>query len=162
MEQTEVQNLTTRAECAEAAKRLILSAHSQVAIFSQQLEPLIFNQPAICQKLSEIARSHRNAEIRIIAQSTRSVAASGHCLIELAQRLPSSVQIRIPQTDELQHFRESWLIVDDHSILQINNPERYEGNVVEQNRLHVKTSLEFFNHAWENSQQDQNTRRLSL
>jgi hypothetical protein len=162
MEDTEVQNLTSRAECAEAVEKLIESANSQIAIFSQQLEPLLYNHARICHKISAISRSHRHSDIRIIALSTRAVAANGHCLIELAQRLPSSIQIRTPKTEELQHFRESWLITDDHSIMQINDPDRYQGSLIQHNRLHVKTQLDYFNYAWENSEQDQNTRRLSL
>ena len=162
MEKTSVTPLNSREECVEAVQRLIDSAQSDICLFSQQLEPLLYNRASICQRLSQLARSHRHSSIRLIAQSTRTVASHGHCLIDLAQRLPSSIQIRIPATEELQHFRESWLIVDNHSILQLDNPERYEGSVIENDRLHVKTQLDFFNHAWDNSEQDQNTRRLSL
>ena len=162
MEKTTVTALNGRDESVEAVQRLIDSAQSRICIFSQQLEPLLYNRQSVCQAISRLARSHRHAEIRLIAQSTRAVASNGHCLIDLAQRLPSSIQIRIPATEELQHFRESWLIVDDHSIVQLDNAERYEGSLIENDRLHVKTQLDFFNHAWENSEQDQNTRRLSL
>lgn len=162
MSELQVETINSREQCADAVKRLIESARSQVAIFSQQLEPLLYHQPAVCQKIAQLARNPQHASVRIIAQSTRSVSSQGHCLIDLAQRLPSAIQIRIPQTEELQHFSESWLIVDDHAIVQISDPQRYEGSVIENDRLHVKSQLDFFNHAWENSEQDQNTRRLSL
>jgi len=76
--------------------------------------------------------------------------------------LPSSIQIRIPATEELQRFSESWLIVDDHSLFRMTNPQRYEGVLIENDRLHIKTQMEYFDQAWENSEPDQNTRRLSL
>jgi hypothetical protein len=44
----------------------------------------------------------------------------------------------------------------------IDNPERYEGSLIENNRLHVRTKLEFFDHAWDNSLPDSNTRRLHI
>ncbi len=162
MENTSVNTLTSRQECSDAVHRLIEQAELQVAIFSQELEPLLYNHAEICEMLSDLARKNRHSKVRIIAQQTKTVAMDGHCLISLAQRLSSYVSIRIPTTPELQRFRESWLIIDNHSICEINNPDRYEGKVIEHDRLHVKSQLEFFDHAWENSQPDQYTRRLSL
>lgn len=162
MEQTNVSALTSRQECAEAVARVIESAELHVAIFSQVLEPELLNHPEICNHLSVLARKNRHSGIRIIAQQTRSVATEGHCLIPLAQRLTTAIQIRVPATSELQHFSESWVIADDHSFCRINNVERFEGEVIEHNRLQVRTSLEFFDHAWENSEPDMHTRRLHI
>jgi len=162
MDNSSVITLNSRNDCVEAVHRLIQSAEQHVAIFSQELEPLLYNHVEICEMLSALARKNRHSSVRIIAQQTKTVASDGHCLIHLAQRLSTYVSIRVPSTPELQRFRESWLITDNHSICEINNPDRYEGKVIEHDRLHVKTQLEFFDHAWENSQPDQHTRRLSL
>ena len=162
MENTLVTTLTNRQDCADAVKKIIQMADQRIAIFSQRLEPLLYNHQEICDLLSELARKNRHSNVRILALQTKSVAADGHCLIHLAQRLSSFIQIHQPTTAELRHFSESWIIADDHSICEINNPERYEGTLIEHNRLHVRTQLEFFDHAWENSETDQNTRRLNI
>lgn len=162
MENTSVTTLTNRLECYDAVHRLIQNAQQHIAIFSQQLEPLLYNHQDICELLSQLARKNRHSSIRILSQQTLSTTSDGHCLIHLAQRLPSHIKIRLPGTPESQRFTESWLIADDHSICQINNPQHYEGSVIENDRQHVKSQLEFFDHAWENSQVDQNTRRLSI
>ena len=162
MDKTSVTTLNNRQDCYDAVERLIGSAQQHIAIFSQQLEPLLYNHQSICDAISHLARKNRHSTTRIIALQTQTIAADGHCLVNLAQRLSSSIQIRVPNSDELQRFAESWLIADNHSICQINNPERYQGSLIENNRIHVKTQLEFFNQAWENSQPDQNTRRLHL
>lgn len=146
----------------DAVMELIGSAELRVAIFSQQLEPFLYNHAAICDRFSELARKNRHTAIRIIAQQTRYVAADGHCLVRLSQRLSSSIQIRIPDTPELQNYSKSLLIIDGHSMMLIDNPERYEGTLIENNRLHVRSELEFFDHAWENSLPDQNTRPLQI
>lgn len=162
MENTSVITLNNRQECSDAVHDIIRSAQRNLAIFSQQLEPLLYNHPEICEAISTLARKNRYSSIRIIALNTHSSASDGHCLISLSQRLSSSIQIKTPTTPELKHFSESWLIADDHSICEINNPSRYEGSLIQNNRLHVKSKLEFFDHAWENSQPDHNTRRLSI
>ncbi len=162
MENTSVITLINKQECFDAVHEVIQSAEQSIAIFSQQLEPLLYNHQPVCEAISSLARKNRYSSVRILVLKTQSMASDGHCLINLSQRLPSSVQIKVPVTAELQRFSESWLIADNHTICQINNPDRYEGSLIKNNRLHVKTALEFFDHAWENSQPDQNTRRLSI
>lgn len=162
MENSSVKALTSRQDCVEAVETLINAAELSIAIFSQQLEPLLYNHSALCEKMSALARKNRHSRIRILAQQTLSASSNGHCLINLSQKLSSYIQIRLPSTMEIQRFSESWLIVDNHSICQISNLERYEGTLIQHDRLHVKTQLEFFDHAWENSLPDQQTRRLHI
>ena len=161
MENTSVQTLTSVQDCTQAVATLIGQAQQQVALFTQQLEPTLYNHQPICELLSYLARKNRHSRVRILAQQTKGVT-DGHCLIRLAHRLSSSIQIRIPATPELQNYAKSLLIIDNHSMMLIDNPERYEGTLVENNRLHVKSQLEFFDHAWEHSLPDQNTRRLQI
>ena len=161
MENTSVETLNSRDDCVEAVARLIGSAELKIALFTQNLEPLLYNHASICDHISALARKNRHSSIRIIAQNTRA-AADGHCLIHLAQQLSSSIQIRVPATEEIRRYAKSLLLVDDHSMVLIDNPERYEGSLIENNRLHVRTELEFFDHAWENSLPDANTRRLHI
>ncbi len=162
MNDISVTTLNGREDCVEAIEQIIEQADKNIAIFSQQLEPLLYNRPAICDKISLLARSNRQSRIRIIAQSTKSVLAQGHCFISLAQRLSSFVEIRNPNTQELRSFAESWLIIDNHSICEINNPDRYEGSLVLQDRPLIKEKMEFFDYAWENSNPDPNVRRLHI
>ena len=162
MRDISVKTLNGRADCVDAIEQIIDQAEKHIAIFSQQLEPLLYNRPEVCDKLSMMARSNRQTRIRILAQSTKSVLAEGHCFISLAQRLSSFIEIRNPTTPELRSFAESWLIVDNHSICELNSPDRYEGKLVESDRPLVKERLEFFDYAWENSTPDPNIRRLHI
>jgi hypothetical protein len=162
MEPSSTEILNGRSDCAEAVERLAVMAEREIALFTQQLEPLLYHHRAVCDRFSQLAREQRHARIRILAQNTRGIAAQGHCLIELAQRLSSKVQIRVPATPELQSFSESWMIVDDHSLLRINNPERWKGSLTLHDRRVVREQLEFFDQAWENSEPDIQTRRLGL
>jgi hypothetical protein len=162
MSKTSVKALTNKQECSEAIQHLVDRADRHIAIFSQQLEPLLYNHQDVCEKMAQLARKNKHSQIRIIAQQTRSITSEGHCLIHLAQRLSSYVQIRTPNTPELQRFNQSWLIIDNHSICEISNPERYEGKLIEDDPKYVKTQLEFFDHAWENSDPDIHSRRLGI
>jgi hypothetical protein len=162
MNNTSAKPLTDRQECSAAIRQLVEQAELNIAIFTQQLEPLLYNHQDICEQISQLARKNRHSMIRIIAQQTRSAASEGHCLIQLAQKLSSYIQIRTPTTPELKRFSQSWLIIDNHSICEITNPERYEGKLVQDSKLYVSKQLEFFDQAWENSEPDMHTRRLHI
>ena len=73
MNDISVTTLNNREDCVDAVEKIILQADKNIAIFSQQLEPLLYNRPDVCDKISLIARSNRHANIRILAQSTKSV-----------------------------------------------------------------------------------------
>ncbi len=162
MEKTSVEVLNGQGDCLDAVERLLATAERDIALFTQQLEPLLYNHAGVCDAISRTARENRHARVRIIALSTRSAAAQGHCLIDLAQRLSSKIQIRSPATPELQLFGESWLIIDDHSMLRLNNPERWEGSLILNDRRVAREQLESFDKAWENSEPDMQTRRLNI
>jgi len=162
MEETSPILLSGRQECREAAKTLILGALERVYVFSQNLEPELYNDAEIYQHLSGLAADNRNTDIRIVARDTRAAANQGHYLIHLAQKLPSFAQIRSPVTREHRNFRESWLIADDGAYLRLRNPERFEGYYELDNKLECKSYLDEFNEIWEASEPDQNTRRLTL
>ena len=154
--------LDGRADCAEAAKTLVLGCVGRLYLVTQRLEPELYNHAEIHDHLSALTTTNRNADIRIIAHDTRSAANQGHYLIHLAQKLPSFVQIRTTVTPADRRFRESWLIADDGAYLRLRNPERYEGCYELDNKLECRSYLDDFLEMWEGSEPDQNTRRLSL
>ncbi len=154
--------LSNKEDCQEAVKTLILGSVGRVCIITQRLETELYNNAEIHQHLVQIATRNRNADIRIIAHDTRVAANKGHFLINLVQKLPSFAQIRITVTPAHQNFRESWLIADDSAYMRIRNLKRFEGYYEIDNKLECRSYYEEFIDIWEASDQDQNTRRLSL
>ena len=162
MEESSSELLNSRSDCRNCAANLILAARQRVYIISQKLEPELYNDREIFQHLSNIATSNRKADIRVIAHDTRLAASQGHHLINLAQKLPSFVQIRMTIIRAHRQFFESWLIVDDHAYMRIRNPAQYEGSFEINNKLETRSYLDRFEEIWEACEIDQNTRRLSL
>ena len=154
--------LDGRADCRNCARQLITLANHRVYIISQKLEPEFYNNRQIFDHLTSLSTSNRKADIRIITHNTRTAASEGHFLINLAQKLPSFVQIRTTVTRADRQFLESWLIVDDMAYMRVKNPARYEGNFETYNKLECKSYISRFEEMWESCQVDQNTRRLSL
>ena len=162
MEDNSSKILGGRRDCHDCVQQLIQLASQRVYIIGPQLEPELYNDRSIYEQLSNLASNNRNTDIRIIAHDTRVAASQGHCLIHLAQRLPSFANIRTTVTREHRKFFESWLIVDDMAYMRIKNLGRYEGNFELDNKLETRSYLDKFEEIWEACQVDQNTRRLSL
>jgi len=154
--------LDGRGDCRDAARSLILGCVSRLYLITQNLEATLYNHADIHERLTSLVSSNQNADIRIIAHSTRVAANQGHYLIHIAQKLPTFVQIRTTVTVADRNFRESWLIADDGAYLRLRNPDRYEGYYETDNKLECRSFHERFNEMWEASEPDQNTRRLSL
>lgn len=154
--------LDSRSDCVEAAKTLVLGCVGQLYLVTQRLEPELYNHADIHEHLAALSSSNRNTDIRIIAHDTRVAANQGHFLINLAQKLPTFVQIRTTVTPAHRHFRESWLLADDGAYLRLRNPDRYEGYYEIDNKLECRSYRQQFIDMWEACEPDQNTRRLSL
>lgn len=154
--------LDSKALCRETLSSLITQATQSIAIFSQNLEFSLYQQKDICQAIQKLVRTNRKAQVRIIYKDSQLAAQHAHCFIDLAQRFSSFIEIRKPNTKDIKQFKQSWLLVDDSGYCHIKNLERFKGTASFNQKLIVKESLDFFNHAWDNSEIDQQTRRLSL
>lgn len=154
--------LDGRGDCRDAARNLILSCVDRLYLITQSLEAELYNHADIHEHLVAMVTSNQNADIRIIAHSTRVAANQGHYLIHLAQKLPTFVQIRTTVTVADRNFRESWLLADEGAYLRLQHPERFEGYYETDNKLECRSFHERFIEMWEACEPDQNTRRLSL
>jgi hypothetical protein len=162
MEENSSGLLDGRTDCRNCARRLIKLASRRVYILTQKLEPDLYNDREIFDHLTGLTTTNRKADIRVITHDTRTAASDGHYLINLAQKLPSFVQIRTTATRADRKFLESWLIIDDMAYMRLQNLAHYEGNFETNNRLECKSYIARFEQMWESCQVDQNTRRLSL
>ena len=162
MKKTSSKSLSGRNDCLDCVNTLIRQAQQRVYIIGQDLEADLYNHKGIYDHLTWMATQNRKTDIRLIAHDTRLATSNGHYLILLAQKLPTFAQIRITTDPDHRKFSENWLIVDDDAFMRLNNPYQYEGNFDIDNRLDCRSLTEDFIDIWEASQQDQNTRRLSL
>ena len=162
MRQTSSKILNGRNDCLNSVKTLISLAQQQVYIIGKNLEADLYHHKVIYDYLIEMAAQNQKTDIRLIAHDTRVATSNGHYLILLAQKLPTFVQIRITTNPEHKKFRENWLIVDEMAFMSLKDPDRYEGYYNTDDRLECRSLTEEFNDIWEESQPDQNTRRLSL
>lgn len=160
--ETELQ-VDTVDENKSLALSLVKQAQYSIDIFTQDLDPEIYNNNEFEQSVFNLARRHPNTRIRILLQDTRKAAQNGHCLIRLAQNLTSSVFINTPSR-EYNNEQCAFLVVDKLGLLfRISAANKnYKASVNFMSPRRAKKLCDFFNEAWEHSTPDVQTRRIYM
>ncbi|MCU7916537.1 MAG: GNAT family N-acetyltransferase [Candidatus Thiodiazotropha sp. (ex Gloverina cf. vestifex)] len=143
------------------ATSLLRQAKRELAIISHDLDHKVFDQPAFLEAFKALALRSRFTRIQIILQDNTLVLQQGHRLVELAQRLPSVIEIRKPSQDFID-TPETFLLVDDCGYLHRKAAESYLGIACYHNRHRVNRLLALFNDAWETGTPDRELARLHL
>ncbi len=138
------------------------SARQRLAILTNELDPLLFNRPEVSHEMSRLARSHPQAEIRMLIKNTRPMVVQSHCLLQLYRRLPSKIGLR-QLSFEPKNTEMAYVIADRNVVLMQNDQAAYEGFVNYKAKPEAKHFLDEFDYLWSNhSREDPQLRQLSL
>ncbi len=143
------------------AAGMLRQAKRDLAIFSYDLDPAVFDQIPFVEAFKALALRSRFSRIRLLIQDNTLVLQRGHRLVELAQRLPSVIEIRKPSDDFIDH-PENFLLIDDCGYLHRKSPESHIGIACYHNRHRVNRLLALFDDAWEHGTPDRDLARLHL
>lgn len=143
------------------AAGMLRQAKRDLAIFSYDLDPPVFDQQAFLEAFKALALRSRYSRIRILLQDNALVLQRGHRLVELAQRLPSVVEIRRPSEEFLEQ-PENFLLIDDCGYLHRRTTENHTGIACYHNRHRVNRLLVLFDDAWENGTPDRDLAQLHI
>jgi len=140
---------------------LAANALKSIQIYTPDLEADLYNNQAFIDSLLNMARGNRHAQIQILAVDTSAAIHHGHLLLNLAQDLTSSIEIRIP-AEEYQQTNLSFMLVDRKGF--IYRPDIRSANCICNPDCKYRSNklAEIFNDTWEHAQQDPQTRRLSI
>lgn len=140
----------------------IANARKEVRIYSSKLDHSLYGDSQFIEKLSQIARHNRNSEIKVLLQNSRPLHGRRHPLIELAQRLPSKIQVRITART-VDPTETACITADRKQIVFFNNEDALKGFLNLNDQLEVKNRIEEFDYIWQKqSETDPNLQRLSL
>lgn len=136
-------------------------AQRTLEILSHDLDAAIFDrQPFLAAVKSLCLRNHLS-QVRILLQDNSQVQKKGHRLVEMVRRLPSSMEIRRPHPDYIDH-QENFLIVDRRAYIRWRLSNRYQGHAACDSRLKAQSLCNLFIEIWQCSQPDSDLRRLNL
>lgn len=131
-----------------------------IRINTPNLETELYDYDPFISALTGFVRGNRHASIQILVQNSDDAIKRGHGLIRLAQRLTSSIEIRTPASEE--HFTQASFIIFDNAGFLYRNIGDRTAVYNQQCKQRAGKLLEIFTPAWEQAEQDIETRRLSL
>lgn len=143
------------------AAGMLRQARRELALFTYDLDPAVYDQTPFLEAFKALALRSRYSRIRILLQDNVLVLQRGHRLVELAQRLPSVVEIRKPNEDFIDH-PENFLLIDDCGYLHRKSAASHTGIACYHNRHRVNRLLAFYDEAWENATPERELARLHL
>ena len=145
----------------ELAVDLCSSASREICILSPRLDHDVFDNAELVDAIGVLIRSSRQTRVRILVSDSRALVTRGHRLLQLARRLPSSVQIQ-KQVDHPQWKGETIVICDRDGVLYKPGDSDHEGFYEPSSRASTQRHLELFDELWRHSEQDVELRSLSI
>ena len=151
-----------RAGLEVAHVRLLTQARYRLAIYMPLLEAGVLDSDAIQTALRRIATSGRQAQVRILTHDAERAHREGHRLIALAQRLPTSMSIRVP-TDE-SHLQYGSAFITDTVSGFLFRPvaSRYEASGLLDAPGETSRLTAYFNEVWERAEPAWQIRPLGI
>ncbi|WP_456379771.1 DUF7931 domain-containing protein [Thiolapillus sp.] len=134
----------------------------RLVIYSFRLNPEIYNQPCFVEAVRQLIIRHARTRIQILVAETDELGRGGSGLVQLAQDLASSVEIR-RRAEEFRGSQRSFMLADDCGYI-LRNLWSDLGNVrLDYNAPYVVRGLmDDFLLEWEQSEADPSLRRLSI
>jgi predicted GNAT family N-acyltransferase len=150
------------AQTQELALQLVAQGRRHLWIYTRDLDPKLYGQADMLEAIKRFAIEARGGDLRILLQDADAALRDGHALIALAQRLPSRIQIRVPQDEQDRHYAGAFLLDDSGGYLLRPLGSRYEGTGNRHAPGKQRQLRDFFEPVWERSAPDPRLRQLSL
>jgi predicted GNAT family N-acyltransferase len=145
-----------------ATLQLIAQARRRLCIFSRDLEYGLYGQNEIVEALKKFAIQSRDGGALIIVQDTEAIGSQPHPLLELAQRLPSSILFRTPVEPEDLQYSSVFLTNDRDGYLFRLLGSRYEGDWSPAMPARNRQLSEEFERVWQRSRPCTEFRALGI
>lgn len=159
---TDVHRLANGPDTVTWLREFSRRATRTVDIFSQQLTPALFADTALVDNLSNLARRDAHSRVRVLVRDTRPLQTGTHPLVQLAQRLPSSIEIR-RYTEGASDANSGFFCADSRDLVKFSDENPPAGFARRSARAESRALLEEFARLWEHgSEADPNLRVLSL
>ncbi len=152
----------TRAELRQAVLTLLQQARHRLCLHSHELADTLADDDDIIAELRRIATSGRNTDLRFLIHDADSLLREGHRLVDLSQRLQTSIRIRVIREREDLNYPSAFLLNDAGGYLlqPLASMPRARGSTCIRGRAaHLK---DYFDRVWERSETASELRRLDI
>ena len=148
-------------ELRAASLAMARQCRRSLEIISRQLDPTVYDSQDFSEALRQLALESQYARIRILVLEPATLVSRGHRLLELAGRLSSFFELRVPGSEH-QGLNEACLIADEIGAIHLPVADRYEGRGSFNDHRLAGELGKRFEEFWAKAQPDPNLRRLKI
>lgn len=161
-ESSEPLGLSGLEELRRHSCRMAQSCRRQLRVYTHGLNAEIYNQAGFVEAVRQLAIRHANTRIMLLVTDTGKLARGGNRLVQLAQDMPSSLEIR-KRSEEFNGDQRSYLLADECGYILRNLWNNLNNARLDYNSPYSVRKLgDDFLRAWEQSEPDPALRRLSI
>lgn len=164
MEPTEKESfrrLTSLRENREAAVAVAVLAKRELALFTPDLEPLLYDQEEFLGVVRSLATRSRFSRIRVVCLDSGPSVRAHHRFIALTQRFSSYIEVRRASRDHAG-LTETYLVADETALLYRPLFSRYEGYADLNAPMEARQRLRGFEDIWQQAETDPEFRQLGI
>jgi predicted GNAT family N-acyltransferase len=146
-----VQEFDSLVAATEASLALVQAARRELWLYSRDLEPALYAQPAVLEAFKQFAIAGRGGVVQILVQEPGTVQGGGHPLLALAQRMSTAFQFRTPTDPVDQQYPSAFLANDRDGYLFRLLGSRFDGDWSPAQPARSRQLAEHFGRVWERS-----------
>jgi hypothetical protein len=118
--------LTSLEDVRIAARRTAASAQRLMSIYTSDLEPEVYDQPAFLEIVKRFVLGRSFAKVRVLVHEHLRLIGNTNRFVAMSRRLSSYIEIRVV-APAFQHRRSAMLIADDRAIVYRTRASSWEG-----------------------------------
>lgn len=164
MESTEKEGfrrLSSLRDNREAAVAVAAVAKRELALFTPDLEPLLYDQEEFLGVVRALATRSRFSRIRVVCLDSGPSVRAQHRFIGLTQRFSSYIEVRRASRDHAG-LTDTYLVADETALLYRPLYSRYEGYADLNAPMEARQRLRGLAEIWEQAEPDPEFRRLGI
>lgn len=152
--------LSTLEEVRAASVQVATAATRLLTMYTQDLEPLVYDQPLFLEAVKRLVLARSYAKVRVLLVDPARTVYESSRFIGLARRITSHIEIR--RANPALRSSQAFLIADHHALVYRLQASRWDGIAEMDDPTVARRYLNFFDEAWIASAPDAETRQQHL
>jgi hypothetical protein len=139
--------LSTFDEVRSATETVAASGQRLISIMTPDLEPEIFDQPALLEVIKRFVLGHSFAKVRVLMRDQARLGNGANRFVAMAHRLTSYLEIRM-RAAQYRDLTAAYCIADDRAIVYRPRADRPDGLAGFNNPKVARQYLQEFDTVW--------------
>jgi hypothetical protein len=147
-------------EVRSATETVAASGQRLISIMTPDLEPEIFDQPALLEAVKRFVLGHSFAKVRVLMRDQARLGNGANRFVAMAHRLTSYLEIRM-RAPQYRDLTAAYCIADDRAIVYRPRADRADGLAGFNNPKVARQYLQEFDTIWLASAPDEREIRIA-